>query len=294
MGCQLNNLNPITACNNPEGMIEKPFLFTKGTKFDTTADAQTGASWTTLIQSKDIIPLPSIKGLEPLNEGSVYEQTPYGTVFVRDGRMEMKVMIDSNSDLHKSLRSLKSAGQYSLGYAFSSGLIKMYQPVGTDEVHPFSLQLVNVEFQTQNDGSVGSKTPVMLTFADPKQHEDYPVVFQPTDFNAMDLNALYTVALEIVGTPTATEVVFDAKIKHINKAVESANPVEGLVVADVSFLTTAGAAQTFSGLTESATVPGRYTGAGTALETGTLGLVASSSMTTEGYEGYEFVTVTIA
>ncbi len=295
MGCPENSiLHPNTACNNSEGQIEKIALVKKGKFFTTPTSAATQADWITKIQDEDIIVLPFVYSYEAADEGAVYDQTSYGSTHVRDGRKEFKIMIDSNSDLHKRLRTLKSSDSYGVIFIYDSGLIKAYNPPATTEVRGFSMRVINVEYKTENDGTTSGKTPIFFSYKDPSQVEDYPIIIKPT-WNPSDLEALKMVNMTIIGAPSATTVVVDVYLDHIATHVgtATANPVEGLVTADFSFLNgSTGAAQTVTA-TESTTVAGRYTLAGTGLVTGTLALKDPSLMTTNGYKSVTTTAVTI-
>lgn len=291
-GCGTNGGNPNTPCNNQEGIMKKPFLFKKGFAFDTLADALNQSKWIDAIQNKDIIPLPSIINRESANEGAVYEQTPYGSLPVRDGRWETKILIASNSDLHKRLRTLKSSGEYSFCYAFASGLIKVYQPVGTTKVKAFSTQIVNPEYQTPNDGSVGSKTPIHITLKNPTEHEDNAIILAP-DWDPEDLDALMDTTITVVSSIN-TKVVVDVALTHINNKVQTSNPVNGLVVGDFQFLKASdGTVQTITTITADPIVQGRYALNGTGFVTGPVSFKAPSVMATKGYESVAAVTATI-
>ena len=290
MGCGASGSNPSTPCNKQEGLRKKYFLVKNTFKFATNTEAETLANWQTAIQNKDIIPLPAVIGREPANEGAVYEQTPYGSIHVRDGRMEEKIIIMANSDLASKIRGLKSAGEYGLFYAYDSGIIKGYKPEGTDNFAPFTLQFVNPEYKTENDGSVGSKIPIHISFEDPTEHEDFPTLINPA-WNPNSLKSLDDVSLTVVSS-VATKIVFTATKKHILSNVEKLNPVLGLVVTDVLLLTTAGVSQTVATLTYDA-VLGQYSANGTGLVTGTINLKSPSLMTTKGYESKGAAAVTI-
>lgn len=290
MSCKIIGGNPNTACNLQEGLRKKYFTPKKDFYFANEEDALNRTKWIEAIQNKDLIPLPSVIAREGADEGAVYEQTPYGSLVVRDGRMEEKILITSNSDLHKRLRTLKSAGEYSIIYAFDSGAIKMYRPKGTTELRPFSMQFINTEYQRPNDGSVGSKTPIHLSYRNPTEHEDDAVLLVPS-WDPEDLEALKDVKLTVVSA-TSTKIVFTAMRDHINSAVSVENPVLGLDKADLTLLTGAGASQTITTLTYDATTK-QYSINGTGLVSGTLDLKLPSLMTLKGYESTGAVAVTV-
>lgn len=295
MSCNTDDiLYPSTACNEPDGLLETIQLLAKGSYFADSDAAKSQAGWTTKIQAEELIPIPIISGFEDLSEGSQYETNAWGASFVHDGMKAFRIMVDTGSDLHKRLRTLKSSGSFGFLKTYTNGKVKGYNPAGTTEIRGFSAKFINVEYKKENDGSTLGKTPIYFCYKDPAQEEDRPIIVKPT-WDPSELEALYSVKLEIVGTPSSTEVVVNAIIDHINPDVSAigANPVEGLVTADFSFLNSSGTAQTVTA-TESTSTPGQYTLAGTSLVTGTLNLASPADMTTEGYKSIGSVAVTIA
>ena len=283
-------LQPSTPYNLSEGMIKKIVFFKDGVSFATGAEAMLKASWDTLNQNKDIIVLPVAISTEPMNEGAIYEQTPLGSMWVRDGRKEMKFNINSNLALHSNIRTLNNGGYNNACLIYTSGVVAGTKNAGDVKFYPYSLELLHVEYHTDNDGAVGGKTPVFISFADPTEFEDRPMYVKPTAFNALRLEPLKNAEITIVSA-SATSIVFDVNIPHIKYGFH--NPIEGLVVADFILLKTDGSAQTLSGVVEDALVDGRYTASGTGLATGSLNLKEPSAMTTKGFASIGAVAVTI-
>jgi hypothetical protein len=289
MSCYKSNvINPSSSNDQIEGMLKMVVLAKKGFKFAAPTNAETLADWITAIQAKNIIPLKTLMSSEPSNEGAQYEQTPLKTVFIRDGRMERKLQIDSNIDLHNKLRSL-NADDWDVYLIFENGAIAAFKD-GT-AFAPYELDLLHVEYQTDNEGSVSSKTPIHMTFADPKQYQDMSIIVCPTWNPVTKLKPLKNVQLEVVSA-SATEIVFNAYVPHV--VVGYKNPVESLVAADMTLLNGAGAAQVIGGMAPVVGTPGQYTITGTGLVTGTLNMVIPSLMTTKGLESVGAVTVTVA
>jgi len=278
MTCSTNFLNPSTSCDQLEGMLKMVVLVKKGFAFAAPTNAETLADWITAIQAKNIIPLKALFGSEPANEGAQYEQSPLATLFIRDGRMERKVQIATNLDLHSKLRSLNS-GDWDVFFVFENGAIVGFND-GTG-VSPFEMELVHVEYQTDNEGSVSSKTPIHLTFADARQYQDSPIIIKPTWNPFTKLKPLANVALEVVSS-NATTIVVRAYVPHILYGYK--NPVEGLVVGDWLSTTAAGVVETISTSVEDTNVPGTYTLTGSGLVTGFINLKMASLMTTKGFE----------
>ena len=284
-------LQPSTPCNLSEGMIKKIIFAKDGVSLATGDAAMTKAAWDTLIQSKDILVMPAAISVEQMNEGAIYEQTPLGSMWVRDGRKEMKLNINSNMSLHSLIRTLNNGGYNNAYLLYTSGVIAGTKTTGDVKFYPYAIELSHVEYHTDNDGAVGGKTPVFISFADPTEFEDRPMYVKPTAFNALRLEALKNAEITIVSA-SATSIVFDVNIPHIKYGFQ--NPIEGLVVADFVLLKAAGSAQTLSGIVEDALVDGRYTASGTGLATGSLNLKEPSAMTTKGFASVGAVAVTIA
>lgn len=284
-------LNPSTSCNQSEGMLKMVIFAKDGVSLATGSAASTKAAWDTLNQNKDIIVLPAAISTEPTNEGAVYEQTPLGSMWVRDGRQEMKLNINTNMDLHSKIRTLNNGGYNNVYYVYNSGVIAGTKIEGDVKFYPFALELLHIEYHTDNDGSVGGKTPVFISFADPTEFQDRPMFVKPTAFNPLRLTALKNAAIEVISA-SATSIVIDVFIPHIKFGLQ--NPIEGLVAGDFLLTAASGASQTISGAVEDSLVDGRYTLSGTGLVTGLLDLKESSAMTTQGYSSTGTVAITIA
>lgn len=294
MNCTTNPIHPSTSCNNSDGMLKMIILakedvsIAKGSGSEHAA--MTKATWETLVQAEDIIPIPVAISTDPTNEGAIYEQTPLGSMWVRDGRMEVKYNINTNMDLHSKLRSLNGSEYTKAFYVYNSGMIYGTQTTGETAFDAYELALMHVEYHTDNDGSVGGKTPIFLSFEDAREFQDYPKAFQPT-WNPLKLKALTNVQLEVVSA-SATSIVVRAYVPHIKEGYK--NPVEGLVVGDWLSTTTAGVVETISSSTENLNVPGEYTLAGTGLATGFINMKKPSLMTTKGFKSVGAVAKTVA
>jgi len=130
---------------------------------------------------------------------------------------------------------------------------------------------------------------------DPKQWNENGVFAKQT-WNPGELEGLVDVTLLGVGAQTSSSVVVDVYSVCLSDADESNTiAITGLVEADFSVLTAGGAAQTITGITESATIPGRYTIAASAtIVTGTVALVAPASLTTGLFDGTTTIAITIS
>ena len=148
----------------------------------------------------------------------------------------------------------------------------------------FLLDTVLTEKLTFNDGTSVSKTGVNIYLSDNEELDMNGVQVDGSSFLS-SLFPLTSCALEIVGTPSSTEIVVDVK------SVLDNVPVSGLVVGDFVL----NDAQTIDTAVEDSNVAGRYTLSGTGLVTGTLQLVAPSLLSIpQPFESESAVTVTIA
>lgn len=293
--CGNIQLNPSVPCDKLDGQIAYIFLITKGLNFAADQDtAKLKATVDALIQSGDVIPFPKLKTLENQSTGAAYEDSPLGRTTVSNGQIIMLANIEANSELYTKIESFTGASGYDIFFLTDPGSF-IFHKNEDDSLGGFSLDNFNVENPTLNDGAVAEKAPINITLDDINEWRKERVVFRPS-YNAKRLRALSDVVIEIVGTPTSTEVKFKAYLKANNTDVQSANPVQGFVDGDLSFLTAAGASQTIGGGPSGGDAAANYiyTITGTGLVTGTLGLKDPSLMTTSGYNGTNLATVTIA
>lgn len=249
------------------------------------ATAETAAPWQAALLAAAgarIFYWPVAINIENLNEEAVYEETPLGVIAVRDGRYRWRLSFRENLEMHKAMYSHKNfAGRV----FFIDDRNKI---IGTteDEVNfkGLSLDLLNPEKLTLNDGSVSSKTPVYVSLADNTELDQRGTLIAGGGFLGT-LTRLTTAEITIEGTPIATEIVAKVVSKLDNEAVL------GLVQADFVLLDGAQAAQTITGSVDNG--DGTYTLSGSGLVSGTLDLVAAASLSVPGWESDGPATVTI-
>jgi hypothetical protein len=208
---------------------------------------------------------------ENISEEQVLEETPLTAIGVRPGQYRFRFMFRENLELHKAMYSHRG----------SSGRVFLIDNenkiIGTSDDEGVTLKgllLDNIltEKLFFNDGSAVSKTPVSLFLADNTDLDVRGFMIEGTSF-INSLIPLTSVKLEIVGVPTATEIIVSVK------SVLDNIPIIGLVTAD--FEVSVGSP---SGVTEPL-LDGVYTIAGTGFATGTVSLVIASALTIQGYEG---------
>jgi len=291
--CGNSNLNPSVACEQLDGQYKKAFLLKEGFSFSTQTLAKTKSEWETAIQSGDVIPFPDFHSIEPQNSGAVYDSTSLGDIPVSNGTISWLAKFKANYEMYQKLESYSGATTHTLVFATASGKLKMYKDPTSGVLSGFGLKVLNIENPDDNDGSVAEKAPVKITLDDIVEMRSYSLVFKPL-FNPARLKALNDITLEVVSA-SATTITFKAYRASSNEDVQLANPQYGLVAADFSLKTTAGAEQSIASVSGGdVAASGLYTLSGTGLVTGTLDCVDPSLMTTTGLSNVAAVTVTIA
>lgn len=249
------------------------------------ADANDPAKWQeALLASKRnrIYLWPTAALFENAAEDAVYEETVTSTQKVRDGRYRFRLSFAENLELHKAMYSHNGG----TGRVF---LIDIKGNVtGTTKTDGsfagIRMDMLSVEKLMLNDGSVTTKTPVYVSMKDNKDIDRDGAMIDG-DF-VSDLIGLTSVKLEVIGSPTATEIQVSVKSTLDN------SPLTGLVVGDFVLLDGSSAAQTIDSIAEP-NDDGIYTLTGTGLVTGTLSLVTAANLSIPGFEAKEAIDITI-
>lgn len=214
---------------------------------------------------------PTFTGFENLTEAPVYEKTPLANNFVRNGNYEMRFNIEQGLCFHKAMFSHQSNN----GRAYILDIKN--QLLGTEEAetgnfYGLTYNLLNPENIVLSDGSVSSKSPVMISFSDSTEVNERGALLDVPFIGT--LIRLADVTLEVISA-TDTEWVIKVYVTC------DETPVNGLVDADFVGTDAAGDVQAITMTTED---DGTYTFTGTALETGFIELVAASALSVPGYE----------
>lgn len=249
-------------------------------------DARTKSAFETLLSADKgdrIYPFPQVLAMTDNSEDTVFEELALGNLYVRDGKYNLQFMHESSRYKNAVLRShsLQSVGVL---FIDQQGRIHGLDD-GEGNLKAVKLQQFVVEKPTLNDGAgVAYKSRVTMIFVG-TEFEKSPAVVSGLDFNPLDLEGLVNVDLEIVGTPTATEIQV-----QIN-ATFAGEPVNFSEVADFTLLTSTGDSQTIESLAPPE--DGLHVLTGTSFETGTLDLVKAADLNETGYESTGPVNVEI-
>lgn len=248
------------------------------------ADARTKAAFETLLSAdkgERIYPFPQVLSMTDNSEDTVFEELALGNLYVRDGKYNLQFMHESSRYKNAVLRShsLQTVGVL---FIDQQGRIHGLDD-GEGNLKAVKLQQFVVEKPTLNDGSGAAyKSRVTMIFVG-TEFEKSPAVVSGLDFNPLDFEGLVNVDLEVVGTPTSTEIQVQINATFAGEPVNFES-------SDFELFTTAGASQSIDTVTAE---DGLHTLTGTAFETGTLNLVKPSALTTTGYESTGAVDVTV-
>ena len=271
-----------------DGMIETndDFVISAATLASGAAAVQTALEAALLDPIADrIYYWPPFKLVENISVATVYEDTPLAYLEVLPNKYRFRFSISENLCLHKAMYThkrkngrvfLKDQNGYLIGTLLANG-----------DFAGFKIQLLNPEGFAFNDGSVSTKSPVVVALANSIELNKNGYMFDASSFIG-ELESIVDVELEIVGTPSATTIVVDVA------TVCDGTPVSGLVVGDFNLTDDDdGASHAISSAVESTTTPGRYTLTGVAFEDSTLNLDAPDTLSIQSYESIGAVAVTI-
>ena len=296
----LKNLKTVNI--EDHGKLMGIILFDANVEFATLELANTLSGHIANIQNKIEFPFPAIFEMTPDDAKANYQSTAWGEAFVSKAKKAFNIGIKSNFDMQKRIQSIRSEGEISIALVYDDGALVGYTPSGTTKFKPFAMSVINPESLTDNDGSSKrGMANIRFAFKDSAQFEEFSAVVYPetatSPWNAIELECLTDVDIEVVGTPNATTIVVDvttADSRNAGSANSFADPVLGLVIGDFEKLTALLATEVIASAVPVSGVAGRYTLSGTGLTTGLVGLKSPSLMTTKGFEATAKSVVTIA
>jgi hypothetical protein len=242
-----NNLG-LSRCNKLPGLpsiiITTPinFKFTPAQLAD--ADSFKTALQNALISgiSSRVYLFPEFKTMENISEEAIYEDTPFAYMKVRDGQYRWRFSISESICLHKAMFSHRS----------TSGRVFIYdkegQLLGTGDnegnFYGFTYSLLNTEKMLFNDGSVTSKSPIVLALSNNRELDQSGVILDSSIASVINtVDRLTDVSLSIVGSPAADS--FQVKVV----ATCDSTPIDGLTQADFRITTSSGTVQTGTSFT---------------------------------------------
>lgn len=280
------------ACREDFGMIGRWIIVPPGSagEFAARADALVEANWETMINAASANdrarPLAKVFQLEANDEETIYEEGSDGAKDpVREGRYDGTYISLLSLCEHKKYRTMN--GNKLKGYRVTKNGYIQGTTNGT-KFTPFDIELLEVEKQTRNDGSVKEKTRIRIVESNPTEWNDRGWWVKPTAFDPLtDLDGIIDVVLAEVGVSTATSTVFTVKTDC------GAKPIDGLVKADFLLVDAAGNDEVAKITSITSNGNGQYTAVWDTLGADTYTLTTSGvgTMTTQGYAdtgGFDF------
>jgi hypothetical protein len=216
-----------------------------------------------------------IKGFENISQEAVYEDTPYAFMPVRDGNYRFKFFFRENLCYHKAMFSHRSnTGR--IMYIDSENQLFLTE-TSTGDGKGFQMQLLHTEKLVLNDGSISTKSPVVVAHQNNKEIDTAGLLLAFDQFS--DLQRIVDQKMKVVGTPSATTIVVDVTAEC------DGTPLTGLVMADFKLVDDdTGTTHAITTAVPDPAFPGRYTLTGVAFEASKLSLQPSDVLSVQGYE----------
>jgi hypothetical protein len=227
---------------------------------------------------------PDFKSFENISTEAVYEDTPLAYLPVRDGAYRFRFGVRENLCLHKAMYTHRANSGRVIFIDSENQLILTELADGSGA--GFTMQLLHTEKLLFNDGSVSSKSPILVALQNNKELDKSGVLVAFDQFSS--LQRIVDLKLTLVGSPTATTIV-------VKVAAEcDATPLTGLVLADFLLIDDDnGATHAITTAVENTAIPGQYTLTGTGFETSHLSTVAPDALTVQAYETLEALAIVI-
>lgn len=285
MGIVKQDIGNLSAITSPFPGVIKRMITTPKNFSLTFANALLQAQWQNAIldtPAKRIYLWPGFRTFDNASEKYVYEKTDLSVMPVRDGIPEFDFQFLESIYLHKAMRS--HTGTSPCGVFFIDNKNRIWgqkDPTGAKMVG-YDVALLNMETISWSNGKDASKSPGKIVMVDPSQWDDNAYFVDAKSFVNF-LLPLTAVTVAEVGNLVGTT------LKLTVQAADGTS-IDGLVQADFSVTTAAGAARVLTGCVQDA-VTGIYTLTVTALAvTDVATLVAPSALSISGYEATVWVT----
>lgn len=261
------------------------YALAKGSQsFASLVDFKSKSAWDAAKLSKDIVILYSVEKAELANVEPTYYESRTRKIKTKDNVKGLKVTHHLGYISHSALESYNSS-EYTYIYEFTSdGQIKgVLQDNGEVKGQLLSDFQVSPIIEPVIDGDPLSSI-VDMTYENPRELTTAGAIVTP-DFDILKYKGIYPVTLEVVGSPSATELVVRATYSNQNL------PLTGLDLSNFKVLKTDGDANTPNSVTAgSGEDANLYTFVDTDLESGTIetNAVAQSLIVVETDEATPF------
>lgn len=229
---------------------------------------------------------PKFATFENISEEPVYEDGPLRYSPVRDGNYRFRFGIVQNICLHKAMYTHRASSGRVLIIDTENQLFGT--ELSTGDMAGFNIEVLHTEKFIFNDGSVSTKSPILLALADNKEVDRSGLL--------LDVNAFINELYRIVDVEVEVVTVTDAGDIDVSVTAEcDGTPISGLVVADFVFLNAAGVAVAITAAVENANIPGQYklTQAGDLFVDGTVDIDPPATLSVKAYESIAPAAVSI-
>ena len=218
---------------------------------------------------------PDFKGFENVSVETVYEDTPLAYLPVRDGNYRFKFMIRENLCLHKAMYTHR-ANSGRVIFIDSENQLFLSENSAGDGIG-FKIQVLHTEKLVFNDGSVASKSPVLVALQNNKEIDKSGIVVAFDNYG--EVYRLVDAKLTLVGSPSTTLITVKAAAEC------DGTPIVGLALADFLLLDDdTGASHAITSATEDPAIPGQYALVGVGYEASKLSFIAPADLTVKPYE----------
>lgn len=226
---------------------------------------------------------------EFIGSETAYEDTPLSYLHVLDGRYRWRAMINKSLCFHKAAFTHRSNGDRVWLIDSKNNLIGTYlrDENGEAILGGFSMDLLNTENLMFNDGSVATKTPLVIALKDPNEvnHDVYGAVM---------VEAAWINQLAPLTTVDITLISADASTVVVSVTVEcDKTPVNGLIQADFAVTDAGGSPIALTGATETGDGIYTLTSAAAFVDSGAIALVDPASLSVYPQSAYEDVPATL-
>jgi hypothetical protein len=185
---------------------------------------------------------PYFDMFENISEEAVYEDTPLSYLNVRDGNYRFKFHIAQGLCLHKAMFTHRAKSGRAFLFDNEGNLMGTKDSAGN--FYGFSIQLLNTEKLVFSDGSVATKSPIVLALRNNKELDRNGYMLKADWFYTLPRIQDVTIAGNQTG---ALEITFTVT------STCDGTPITGLVLADFQFFGTVGTPAITAGAN-----PGQY------------------------------------
>lgn len=255
-----------------EGVVRTYALAKETFSFANLAAAKTKTAWDTAKAAKDIVIFYDVQEREDATLEAIIKNGEYEDFPIKDAVKGVSYVHYLSVCSHEALESYEDS-EYTRIFRISNANELFYEEQTdlTIKGEPLKSYIVDTRKDAESDGTPTSK--VTLKF------KPYVLSLTKPSFDLTEYEGVFDVILTVQGTPTAVELIVEAKTKDRNIIVAN------LVLADWKFLEGAGPTEEAVTVSSFDALTGFYTLTALAFVTGTIDLKNVVIQTEIMYEG---------